>query len=133
MSDSYAVQLTCRGTFSPVAYATHAGRSLPGKLRAFGKEWTDSSMNLDPNVEGSFATLVEALHSCYVRNAECIIGPDDGDGGAGVVLIELTEDGLKFTLHSGYLSLGIDGYPIQHADCSAGYCTQGRTPCPIWG
>lgn len=90
-------------------------------------------MHLCPGVNEAFPALTEALHSCYVRNADRVLGPDDGDGGAGVVLIELAEDGLKFTLLAGYLSLGIDGYPIQHADCSAGYCTEGRTPCPIWG
>lgn len=134
MSDSYAVQLTCDSTFSPVAYATHGGRSLPDKLRRFEREWRASNMHLGPSVEESFCLLVESLSPCRIRNADRIQGVGDGDGSAGVVLIALAPEGLKFSMpDGGYLALRADGFPEQHADCCAGHCTVNYPKCPIWG
>lgn len=133
MSDSYVVQLTCGPAFSPVAYASNYGRSLPELLREFDREWRNANMHLAPCVDESFTVLVEALAPCCVRNASRVQGSGDGDGSAGVVVVELSEDGLRFTLHDGYLALGSDGFPEQHADCCAGHCTVNYPKCPIWG
>lgn len=104
--------------FGPVIYGHWCGSEATDVCKRLKRR-----MNSRPNdVEYTSARLVQILvgdeskdanenTGFGIWNADALLKKEDSHGGAGIVLVDVSEREMKFLCFGGYLKVGSDGFP----------------------
>ena len=104
MSDEICVQVVCGEEFSPIARWRHGGVSAPFWLHDFIADWETRNAADRKDVSSVFKDLFWPDHvPSRIYNATGVMTEADSPGDAGAVVIDVSGDTMKFTVHAGYL------------------------------
>lgn len=109
MSDSISVQVMCGEAYSPIATWRHGGVSAPYWLADVRRDWEKYHPEDRVDVQAVLADIVRTKPCARIRNANGVMTEADSPGDAGAVVIDVSGEDMKFTVHAGYLRVTSEG------------------------